>query len=416
MKCFLGEIQMNNPVVINAVRTPVGRALKGTLVNFRPDDLAAIVIKAIIERTPALKAKDVDDVIMGCAMPEGEQGMNVANISKFAAGLPFTVPAMTINRFCSSGLQSIVIGADSIAAGRNEIVIAGGTESMTMIPMGGHKISPNPDIVDTYPEVYMSMGLTAERVAEKYSIKREDQDRFSYESHMKAVKAIKDKKFDKEIVPIEFDYTSVGKDNKRKTEKVILKMDEGPRADTNMEALTKLKPVFKQDGTVTAGTSSQMSDGAACVLIMSEKRAKALNVKPMARLVGYAVAGVEPELMGIGPVQAIPKVLKQTGIDIKDIGLIELNEAFAAQSLAVIKELKLDPVRINVNGGAIALGHPLGATGAILTVKLLNEMIRKKVKYGMVSMCIGGGMGAAGILENLEAAGKKVQKKKKANK
>jgi acetyl-CoA acyltransferase len=377
----------------------VGRAVKGTLVHFRPDDLAARVIRAAVERTAGLKPEDVDDVIFGCAMPEGEQGMNVANIAKFAGGLPFTTTAMTVNRFCSSGLQSIVLAADAIAAGRSEVVLAGGTESMTMIPMGGHKISPNPDIVDSYPEVYMSMGLTAERVAGKYKISREDQDKFSYESHMKAVRAIKDGKFDQEVVPVEAAETFVGADNKKRERKISLDHDEGPRADTTLEALAKLKPVFKQNGTVTAGSSSQMSDGAACVVLMSDKKAKAMGLKPVARLAGYSAAGVPPDVMGIGPVEAVPKVLKQTGLSLKDIGLIELNEAFASQSLAVIRELKLDPARINVNGGAIALGHPLGATGAILTVKILNEMQRQKVRYGMVSMCIGGGMGAAGIFE-----------------
>jgi acetyl-CoA acyltransferase len=393
---------MKSSVIVNGVRTPVGKAIKGSLVQYRPDDLAAIVIKEILARTPALKAEEVDDILFGCAMPEGEQGMNVANIAKFAAGVPFSVPAMTINRFCSSGLQSIVLADDSIRMGRTSAAIAGGTESMTMVPMGGNKIAPNPDIVDNYPEVYLSMGLTAERVVEKYGITREEQDEFAYQSHMKAVKAIKEKKFDDEIVPVEYEVSSVDTNNKITRKKVELKMDEGPRADTTIEALAKLKPVFKQNGTVTAGTSSQMSDGAACVLVMSGERAKELELKPIARLAGYSVAGVEPEIMGIGPVKAIPKVLELTGMDLKDIGLIELNEAFAAQALAVIKTLKLDASRVNVNGGAIALGHPLGATGAILTVKLMNEMRRQKVKYGIVSMCIGGGMGAAGVIENLD--------------
>ncbi|MFH1762319.1 MAG: acetyl-CoA C-acyltransferase [bacterium] len=392
---------MKNPVIVKCVRTPVGKAIKGSLINLRPDDLAAHVIKAIIKRTEQIKNEDIDDIILGCAMPEGEQGMNVANIAKFRAGLPFTVPAMTINRFCSSGLQSIVLAHDSIAAARNKVVIAGGAESMTMVPMGGNKISPNPDIVDDYPEVYMGMGLTAERVAEKYNITREQQDEFAYNSHMKAVKAIEEKKFDNEIVPIEYEYMEVDAGGKKRKREIELKMDEGPKPDTTVEALSKLKPVFKVNGTVTAGTSSQMSDGAAAILIMEEQTAKTLNIKPLARLAGFAVAGVEPELMGIGPVKAIPKVLISSGLSLKDIGLIELNEAFASQSLAIIKELKLNPSIINVNGGAIALGHPLGATGSILAVKIINEMGRRKVRYGMVTMCIGGGMGAAGIFENL---------------
>ncbi|MBF0430063.1 MAG: acetyl-CoA C-acyltransferase [Fibrobacteria bacterium] len=393
---------MKNPVIVAAVRTPVGKAKRGTLVNYRPDDLAGLVFKAALERTPNLPKEAVDDIVLGCAMPEGEAGMNMANIAKFVGGLPHSVSAYTINRFCSSGLQSIALASDSIAVGRNDVVIAGGTESMSLIPMTGNKLAPNPDLVDNSPEVYFSMGITAERVAEKYKVRREDQDAFAVESHQRAAKAITEKKFESEIVPVEFDYTSIGKDGKKRTDKISFTTDEGPRADTTLEVLAGLKTAFKINGTVTAGNASQMSDGAGCVIVMSEDKAKALKIKPIARLVGYSVAGVPPELMGIGPVEAIPKVLKQVNLELKDIGLIELNEAFASQAIAVINTLKLDPAIVNVNGGAIALGHPLGATGAILTTKLINEMKRRKVKYGMVSMCIGGGMGAAGIIENLD--------------
>jgi acetyl-CoA acyltransferase len=409
---------MDEPVIVTTVRTPVGKAKRGTLANFRPDDLAAMVIKGILEKTPGLAKEAIDDIILGCAMPEAEQGMNVANIAKFAAGLPYSVTAMTINRFCSSGLQSITIARDSIVSGRNEVVIAGGTESMTMVPMGGNKFAPNPDLVEDYPETYINMGNTAERVAEQYAITREEQDRFAYESNMKAAKANDENRFRDEITPIEYEYTGLSADLKKETKTVTLALDEGPRHDTTMEALGKLKPVFKQDGTVTAGNSSQMSDGAAAVLIMTPEKAEKLKLKPLARLVTYAVAGVPPEVMGIGPVAAIPKALEQAKLKLKDIGLIELNEAFASQALAVVKELKINPDIVNVNGGAIALGHPLGATGAVLTIKLINEMIRRKVRYGIVSMCIGGGMGAAGIIENLMITDKKVKSadKKKTKK
>ncbi len=398
---------MDEPVIICAARTPVGKANKGTLVNYRPDDLASLVIRGLVEKTPALPTEEIDDVILGCAMPEGEQGMNVANIAKFAAGLPHSVSAMTINRFCCSGLQSIAIANDSIASGRNDVVIAGGTESMSLVPMGGNKFAPNPDLMDDNPETYMNMGNTAERVAEKYGITREEQDRFACESNKRAVAAIKDKKFDDEIIPVEFDYTGLNADLKKETKHITFSTDEGPRANTTMEGLSKLKTVFKKNGTVTAGNSSQMSDGAGAFLLMSRKKAEKLKLTPIARLVAYTVAGVPPGIMGIGPIEAIPKVLEKAKMKLSDIGLIELNEAFASQSLAVIKELKLDPKIVNVNGGAIALGHPLGATGAILSVKLLSEMKRRKVKYGIVSMCIGGGMGAAGIFENLTDTGNK---------
>lgn len=391
---------MSDPVIVCGVRTPVGKALKGTLVHYRPDDLAGQVIRGVLERVPAIPKEDVDDVVMGCAMPEAEQGMNMANIAKFVAGLPYTVPAMTINRFCSSGLQSIAIANDSIVAGRNEVVIAGGAESMSFVPLGGMKFAPNPDLVDRSDAFYLSMGHTAERVAEKYGITRQQQDQFSLESHQKALKAIAEGRFKDQVIPVQYEHTSL-ESGKRKTKQVILENDEGPRADTNLEALGSLKPAFKANGTVTAGNSSQMSDGAGAVLVMSQERAKKFQCQPAARLKAYAVAGVPPELMGIGPIAAIPKALKQANLTLKDIGLIELNEAFAAQALAVIKDLGIDPATVNVNGGAIALGHPLGATGAILSVKLMNEMMRRKVRFGIVSMCIGGGMGAAGIFELL---------------
>ncbi len=406
---------MSDPVIVNALRTPIGKAKKGTLVHFRPDDLASVVIKGVVDNTPEVSKEEVDDLILGCAMPEAEQGMNVANIAKFAAGLPYTTSAMTINRFCSSGLQAMVLACDSISSGRSEVVIAGGTESMSMVPMGGNKFSPNPQLTDEYPEVYINMGNTAERVAEKYGITRKEQDEFAFQSNQKACTAIKDKKFHDEIIPIEYDCTSLNSHYKIELKKVKLENDEGPRADTNMEALGKLRPVFKQGGTVTAGNASQMSDGAAVTLIMDSKKAKKLKLKPLARLVTYAVAGVPPEIMGIGPIAAIPKALAQAKLKLSDIGLIELNEAFASQSLAIIKELNINPDIVNVNGGAIALGHPLGATGAVLTVKLINEMKRRKIKYGIVTMCIGGGMGAAGIIENLYSSNGKTttQQKKK---
>ncbi len=395
------ENAMKQPVIVSAVRTPIGKAKRGRLRDFRPDDLAGLVIKEALNRLPELPNNEVDDIILGCAMPEGEQGMNVGNIAKFVAGLPHSVSAMTINRFCSSGLQSIAMANDSVVVGRNKVTVAGGAESMTMIPMAGNKISPNPDIVDSCPEVYMGMGSTAERVAEQYNISREAQDMFAYESHQKAIAAQQTALFEPEIVPVSFERRTAGPDGKIRSEQVVLKNDEGPRADTSVEALSQLKTVFKVNGTVTAGNSSQMSDGAACVVIMDEEEAKDKKIKPIARLVGYSVAGVPPEIMGIGPIEAIPKVLRLCGLEGKDIGLIELNEAFASQSLAIINTLHLDKSIVNVNGGAIALGHPLGATGAILTVKLINEMKRRQVKYGMVTMCIGGGMGAAGIIENL---------------
>lgn len=392
---------MNTVYIASAKRTAVGRAYRGTLKDTRPDDLAAEVIKGILAENPGLDPGELDDIILGCAMPEAEQGMNVARIAAFKAGVPYDVPGMTINRFCSSGLQSIAIAADRVASGSSHLIVAGGTESMTMVPMGGNKVSFNPDLIEDYPEVYMPMGLTAEEVAKKYGISREDQDAFALRSHQKAVAAISEGKFNDEIVPVEtFVFTSENGGPVVKM-KVLFGTDEGPRRDTSLEALAKLRPAFSPTGTVTAGSSSQMSDGAAAVLVASEEAVRKFDLKPLARFTGYDVAGVPPEIMGIGPVKAIPKVLQRLNLKKEDLGLIELNEAFAAQSLAVIRELGLDLERINVNGGAIALGHPLGCTGAKLTATLLYEMKRRGVKTGMVTMCIGGGMGAAGVFELL---------------
>ena len=392
---------MREVVIVSAVRTPVGKAYKGTLRATRPDDLAAVAIKGALERVPQVDPKEIEDVIFGCAMPEAEQGMNVARIASLRAGLPVEVSAMTINRFCSSGLQAIAMAAERIMAGGAEIVVAGGVESMTMIPMGGHKVSANPWLVSNYPDAYLSMGLTAERMAQRYHITREQSDQFSVDSHLKAIAAIQAGKFDEEIVPVPVSLTTPN-GNKPKRTDIVFKMDEGPRADTSLEALLALKPAFHLKGTVTAGNSSQMSDGAAVAVVMSAERAKALGLKPLARYVAFATAGYKPEEMGVGPVFAIPKALKLAGLKLSDIDVIELNEAFAVQSLAVIQEGKLDPERINVNGGAIALGHPLGCTGAKLTASIIRGLKRRNGRYGMVTMCVGGGMGAAGIFENLQ--------------
>jgi acetyl-CoA acyltransferase len=385
---------MPQAVIIDCLRTAVGRAPRGALRNTRPDDLAAIVIRALLKRYP--QAIAVEDVILGCAMPEGESGNNMARQALLRAGLPDSVPGMTINRFCSSGLQSIALAADRIRAGGADILIAGGAESMSLIPFGGNKPAPNPWFVDHWPEVYMSMGLTAERLQKKYGISREDADQFALRSHQNAVRAQQEGRFDQEIVPVEVE--SVSPDNSTKD---IFRKDEGPRADTSAEALAKLKPVFHQQGTVTAGNSSQTSDGAAAALLMSDTKARELGLKPKARFVSFAVAGVPPEIMGIGPVVAIPKALDKAGVKLDAVGAIELNEAFAVQALAVIREGGLDPERINPNGGAIALGHPLGCTGAKLTATVLREMERSQTRYAMVTMCIGGGQGAAGIFERL---------------
>src|SRR6266851_3194338 len=391
---------MPEAVIVSAVRTPVGRAYKGTLRATRPDDLAALVISEAIARVPGLAAGEVDDVILGCAMPEGEQGMNVARIAALRAGLPAETSAMTINRFCSSGLQAIALAADRVRGGGAEVIVAGGTESMSMVPMGGNKISPNPWLVEHYPDSYLSMGLTAERLATRFGITRTVADEFSLRSHQKALAAIQAGKFDEETVPVSVSFTTPN-GSKPKRQEVVFKIDEGPRADTSLAALASLKPAFHVKGTVTAGNASQMSDGAAAAVVMSAERAQALGIKPLARYVSFATAGYKPEEMGLGPVFAIPKALKLSGLKLSDIDVIELNEAFAAQSLAVIKEGGLDPERVNPNGGAIALGHPLGCTGAKLTASVIREMKRRKARYGMVTRCVGGGMGAAGILENL---------------
>ena len=392
---------MREVVIVSAVRTPVGKAYKGTLRATRPDDLAAVAIKGALERVPQVDPNEIEDVILGCAMPEAEQGMNVARIASLRAGLPVEVSAMTINRFCSSGLQAIAMAAERIMAGGAETIVAGGVESMTMIPMGGHKVSANPWLVSNYPDAYLSMGLTAERLAQRYHITREQSDQFSVDSHKKAIAAIQAGKFDEELVPVPVSFTTPNGSKPKRTD-IVFKMDEGPRADTSLEALLALKPAFHVKGTVTAGNSSQMSDGAAAAVVMSAERAKALGLKPLARYVAFATAGYKPEEMGVGPVYAIPKALKMAGLKLSDIDVIELNEAFAAQSLAVIQEGKLDPARINVNGGAIALGHPLGCTGAKLTASIIRELKRRNGRYGMVTMCVGGGMGAAGIFENLQ--------------
>jgi acetyl-CoA acyltransferase len=406
---------MKEAVIASSVRTPVGKAFKGTLRSTRPDDLAAVAMQEAIRRVPGLDPKEIEDVILGCAMPEAEQGMNVARNAALRAGLPVEISAITINRFCSSGLQSIAMAAERIMAGYGDVILAGGTESMTMIPMGGNKVSPNPWLMDHNPDAYLSMGLTAENVARKYGITREEADGFSLASHKKALAAIAAGKFKDEIVPVEVKTTMVangangspntltasGHAAKAKTTTTLFEMDEGPRADTSLEALAKLKPAFHARGTTTAGNSSQMSDGAAATIVMSGERARALGVKPMARFLGFATAGVPPEIMGIGPAFAIPKVLKLTGLTLDQIEVIELNEAFAVQSLAVIKMLGIDPARVNPNGGAIALGHPLGCTGAKLTASILRELERRNARYGMVTMCIGGGMGAAGIFERI---------------
>jgi acetyl-CoA acyltransferase len=393
---------MQEAVIVSTVRTAVGKAGRGSLVNARPDDLAATAIEGALARVPQLDRHEIDDVILGCAHPEAEQGMNVARIAALRAGLPVEVSAMTVNRFCASGLQAIAQAAERIRGGGASAVVAGGTESMSMIPMGGHKISANPWLVDNLPTAYLNMGLTAERVAERFHVSREDADGFALASHQKALKAIAEGRFTDEIVPVEWtERTPKNGSAKPVEQKRSFQVDEGPRADTSAEALAKLKPVFQVKGTVTAGNSSQTSDGAAATIVVSAERAAALGMKPMARFVAFATAGCAPEIMGIGPVHAVPKALKIAGLKLEDIGLVELNEAFAAQSLAVIRELGLDPAIVNVNGGAIALGHPLGCTGAKLTATLLHEMRRRKIRYGLVTMCVGGGMGAAGIFENL---------------
>lgn len=391
---------MKEVVIASSVRTPVGRAFKGTLRATRPDELAAVAIKGALERIPQLDPREIEDVVLGCAMPEAEQGMNVARIASLRAGLPVELSAMTINRFCSSGLQAIAMAAERIMAGGAEVVVAGGTESMSMIPMGGHKISPNPWLVDHYPDAYLSMGLTAERLAQRFGITREHADEFSLHSHQKALAAIEAGRFRDETVQVPVGFTTPnGSEPKRR--EIAFKVDEGPRADTSLQALLSLRPAFHARGTVTAGNSSQMSDGAAAAVVMSADRAQALGIRPLARYLAFATAGYKPEEMGIGPVYAIPKALKMAGLSLDQIDVIELNEAFAAQSLAVIKEAGLDPERVNPNGGAIALGHPLGCTGAKLAATIIRELKRRNGRYGLVTMCVGGGMGAAGIFENV---------------
>jgi acetyl-CoA acyltransferase len=379
----------------------VGKAKKGMLRTARPDDLAAAAIKGALERVPQVDQKQIEDVIIGCAMPEAEQGMNVARIASLRAGLPVDCSAMTINRFCSSGLQAIALAADSVMTGRAEIAIGGGTESMSMVPMGGHKVSANPWLVNNYPDAYLSMGLTAERLARRYGITREMADEFSLRSHRNAMAAIQGGRFEDEVVPVPVSFTTAN-GSKPKRIDITFTVDEGPRGDTTMEALGALKPAFHANGTVTAGNSSQMSDGAAAAVVMSADKARELGIKPLARLVAFATAGYKPEEMGLGPVYAIPKALKMAGLKLEQIDVIELNEAFAAQALSVIKEAGLDLNRVNPNGGAIALGHPLGCTGAKLTASIIRELKRRNGRYGVVTMCVGGGMGGAGIIENIQ--------------
>lgn len=375
---------MNEAVIVSAVRTPIGKAPNGALRTTRPDDMGAVVITEALRRAPGVDPAEVEDVILGCAMPEAEQGLNVARIASLRAGIPVSASAVTINRFCSSGLQSIAFAAERIMAGFAATIVAGGAESMSLVPMGGNKIAPNPTLVDTYPDVYLSTGLVAENHAREASVSREEQDAFALRSHQRAVAAIDGRRFDDEIVGLP-----------------ALKVDEGPRRDTSIEALAKLRPAFHVKGTVTAGNSSQTSDGASAVVVMSAERARALGLEPLGRFVAYATAGVEPERFGIGPVPAIRKVLKMAGLTLDQMDLVELNEAFASQVIACLRELPIDPDRLNVNGGAIALGHPLGCTGAKLTATLLYEMRRRRARYGLVSMCVGGGMGAAGIFERM---------------
>ena len=392
---------MRDAVIVSAVRTAVGKAPKGTLRDTRPDELGAAVIKDAIGRVEGLEASEIEDVIMGCAMPEAEQGMNVARAAAIRAGLPVETSAMTINRFCSSGLQSIAIAADKIRTGGAEVIVAGGLETMSMIPMGGHIIRPNPYLVEHYPDFYLNMGLATENVARKYEISREQQDAFALQSHQRAQAALDEEKFKDEVVPLTVTFEELDEKGRKQKREVTFDKDEGVRRDSSIEGLAKLKPAFHIKGTITAGNASQMSDGAAAAVVMSDARAKELGLKPLARFVAYATAGCPPEEMGIGPVFAIPKALKIAGLTLDQIDVIELNEAFAAQSLAVIKELGLDQAKVNVNGGAIALGHPLGCTGAKLTATILRELERRQGRYGMVTMCVGGGMGAAGIFERI---------------
>jgi acetyl-CoA acyltransferase len=394
--------QMKEAVIVSIARTAVGKAPRGTLRNTRPDEMAAAVIREVLRRAPGLDSSEVEDVILGCAMPEAEQGNNVARVASLRAGLPVSCSAMTINRFCSSGLQAIAVASERIMAGFAEVVVAGGTETMSMIPMGGYHFAPNPYLIEHYPDSYLNMGLTAENLARKYHISRQRQDEFALRSHQRALAAITEGRFKDEIVPLEVAEVSPNGKDKPQTLQIRFESDEGPRGDTSLDALAKLKPAFHAHGTVTAGNASQMSDGAAAALVMSAEKARTLGFKPLARFVSFATAGCLPEEMGIGPIYAVPKALKLAGLNLSNIDVIELNEAFAAQALSVIDLAQLDPERVNVNGGAIALGHPLGCTGAKLTATLLGELKRRNAKYGMVTMCVGGGMGAAGIFENLQ--------------
>ena len=392
---------MPEAVLVSAVRTAVGKAPRGALRSTRPDDLGAVAVQGALARVPQLDAHEIDDVILGCAMPEAEQGMNLARIVALRSGLPVSSSAMTVNRFCASGLQAIALAADRIRGGGADVIVAGGAESMSFVPMGGHKIAVNPWLVENYPGSYLTMGLTAERVAKHYGIAREDADQFALESHQKAVAAAQAGRFSGEIVPVPVTFSTPNGKTKPKTVTTDFAADEGPRAGTTLEALAKLPAVFHAKGTVTAGNSSQTSDGAAAAVVMSAERAQQLGLRPLARFAAFAYAGCDPEEMGMGPVHAVPKALKLAGLSLDQIDLIELNEAFACQSLAVIRQLGLDPAKVNVNGGAIALGHPLGCTGAKLTATLLAEMPRRNARYGMVTMCVGGGMGAAGIFERM---------------
>ena len=392
---------MREVYIVSATRTPVGKAHGGRMKTVRPDDLAAIVLREVLRRAPGVDPALVEDVILGCAMPEGPQGMNIARIAIQRAGLPETLPGVTVNRFCASGLEAVAIGAQRILSGAAELVIAGGTESMSQVPMGGFKLSPNPCLVDELPDAYLAMGLTAENVSHKFGVSRADQDAFALQSHTRALAAQEAGRFREEIVPVPVREVSLDDQGKRQVRESVCDSDEGPRRDTSAEKLAALKPAFNPKGTVTAGNASQRSDGAAALLLASGETVQRLQLKPIGRFVAYAVAGVAPGIMGIGPVAAIPKVLKQAGLSLDQLDVIELNEAFAAQALAVIRESRLDPARVNVNGGAIALGHPLGATGARLAVSILPELRRRKGRFGLVTMCVGGGMGGAGIVESL---------------
>jgi acetyl-CoA acyltransferase len=393
---------MKDAVIVSAVRTAVGKAPRGALRWTRPDELGAVAVRGALDRLPQLDAKEIEDVILGCAMPEAEQGMNLARVVSLRAGLPVEAAAMTINRYCASGLQAIALAAERIQCGAADVIVAGGAESMSFVPMGGNKIAVNPWLVENHPGSYLTMGLTAERLAKHYEISREDADQFSLESHRKAVAAIAGGAFTEEIVPVPVTFSTPDRQGKPKTATTEFLVDEGPRSDTTIEALAKLPPAFHAKGVVTAGNSSQTSDGAAAAVVMSAERVAQFGIRPLARFVAFAYAGCDPEEMGIGPVYAVPKALKLAGLTLDQLDVIELNEAFAAQALAVIRKLGLDPARVNVNGGAIALGHPLGCTGAKLTATLLRELARRKARYGLVTMCVGGGMGAAGIFENLQ--------------